>query len=196
VLPFDDPFHIRELGEIVRHQRSQRLCMLLGLSALAATSGSAQPASKSAVSYEPAAVTPLGRTAREGASSDTLLTPDALQGPPTPAAMFAIAELDHHQLTRYLAAYRDHMVATWDTRSGVASALGMLNKAVERGDEDAARYYGTVAGRLWTRVAEQDRGFDQVVETILRKGQRKQYREWKEKLARGAAEQGRLESAP
>jgi hypothetical protein len=110
--------------------------------------------------------------------------------------MFAITELDPHQLTRYLAAYRDHMSTTWDTRSGVASALGMLNKAVERGDEDAARYYGAMAGRLWTRVAEQDRGFDQVVETILRKGQRKQYREWKEKLARGAAGQGRLESAP
>lgn len=50
--------------------------------------------------------------------------------------------------------------------------------------------------QLWTRVAEQDRGFDQIVETILRKGQRKQSREWKEKLARGPAEQGRLESAP
>jgi hypothetical protein len=90
--------------------------------------------------------------AREGASSDTLLTPNVLQGPPTPAAMFAITELDPHQLTRYLAAYRDQMGATWDTRYGVASALGMLNKAVARVDEDAARYYGAMAGRLWTRA--------------------------------------------
>jgi hypothetical protein len=169
--------------------------MLLGFSALAATVGSAQQA-PNVGNYEPAAVTRLGRTVGQDDSSATLLTPDALQGPPTPAAMFAITELDSHQLTRYLAAYRAHMGATWDARYGVASAMGMLNKAVARGDDDAARYYGAAAERLWTRVAEEDHDFDQVVETILRKGQRKQYRAWKEKLARGAAEQGRLESAP
>jgi hypothetical protein len=169
--------------------------MLFGL---AATTASAQQAPKPSGAYEPATVTRLGGAgiASEGASSATLLTPDALQGPPTPAALFAIAELDPDQLTRYLAAYRAHMGATWDARYGVASAVRMLNGAVERGDEDAARYYGTITDRLWTRVVEEDRGFDQVVETILRKDQRKQYREWKEKLARGAAEEGRLERAP
>jgi hypothetical protein len=45
-------------------------------------------------------------------------------------------------------------------------------------------------------VVEEDRGFDRGVETSLRKDQRKHYREWTEKLARGAAEQGRLERAP
>jgi hypothetical protein len=81
-------------------------------------------------------------------------------------------------------------------RYGVASAMRLLNQAVELRDEDEARYYAALTQRLWTRVAEQDRGFDQAVETMLRKDQRKHHREWKEKLARGAAEQGRLERVP
>jgi hypothetical protein len=149
--------------------------------------------------WEPAAITGLALPSAKsaaGAPADSRLTPDALQGPPTPAMMYAIASLDRDQLSRYVAAYQVHMSATWDARYGVASAVKLLSQAVERGDEDAARYYGAVTDRLWSRVVEEDRRFDDVVESLLRKGQRKEYRQWKVRVARGADEQGRLEGAP
>lgn len=136
--------------------------------------------------WEPAAVT----------AELSPLAPDALQGPPTPAMLYAIASLDRDQLYRYAAAYRAHMSATWDARYGVATAVKLLDQAVEQRDEDAARYYRALTDRLWSLVVDEDRGFDDVVEALLRKGQRKQYREWMQRLAKGADEQGRLDGAP
>jgi hypothetical protein len=140
-------------------QRDRRLASLLvTLAALTPRAATAQ--GDAALSgWEPATITQL-----EGARADTesgrsgtsLLTPDALQGPPTPATMYAIASLDADQLNRFLAA---------------------------------------LVERLWTQVAAQDRSFDEVVNTMLRKDQRRRYQEWKGRLARGAAEQGRLEHA-
>jgi hypothetical protein len=171
--------------------------ILVGLAAFAPRPASAQ-GDAALRGWEPATITRL-----QGAKADTesgrsgaaLLTPDALQGPPTPAAMYAIVTLDADQLNRYLAAYRAHMEATWDARSGVASAVRLLNRAVDQRDEDAARYYTALTERLWTQVAAQDRSFDDVVNTMLRKDQRRRYRDWMDRLARGAAEQGRLERA-
>jgi hypothetical protein len=179
-------------------QRDRRLAsILVGLTALTPRPASAQ-GETALREWEPATITQLqGARAdtESGRSGPALLTPDALQGPPTPATMYAIATLDAGQLNHYLAAYRAHMEATWDARYGVASAVRLLNQAADRGDGDAARYYTAVTGRLWTQVLAQDRTFDDVVETMLRKDQRRRYREWKERLARGAAEQGRLERA-
>ena len=110
--------------------------------------------------------------------------------------MYAIALLDPDQLVRYAAAYRAHMSATWNERYGVASAVKLLDRAVEQHDEDTARYYVAVTERLWSRVVEEDRGFDETVDALLRKGQRNRYHEWKKRLQEGASEQGRLESAP
>jgi len=45
-------------------------------------------------------------------------------------------------------------------------------------------------------VVNEDRGFDDVVEALLRKGQRKQDREWMQRRAKVADEQGRLDGAP
>jgi hypothetical protein len=171
--------------------------ILVGLAAFAPRPASAQ-GDAALRAWEPATITQLhGARAdtESGRSGAAPLTPDALQGPPTPAAMYAIAKLDADQLSRYLAAYRAHMEATWDARSGVAGAVRLLNRAVDQRDEDAARYYTALSGRLWTRVTAQDRSFDDVVNTMLQNDQRRRYREWKDRLARGAAEQGRLERA-
>jgi hypothetical protein len=179
-------------------QRDRRLAsMLVGLAAFAPRPASAQ-GDTALRGWEPATITQLqGARAdtESGRSGTALLTPDALQGPPTPAAMYAIATLDADQLNRYLAAYRAHMGATWDARYGVASAVRLLNRAVDQHNEDAARYYTALTERLWSQVLAQDRSFDDVVTTMLRKDQRRHYKDWKERLARGAAEQGRLERA-
>jgi hypothetical protein len=179
-------------------QRDRRLASLLvGLAALTPRSATAQ-GDAALRGWEPATITQLhgARADTESAGSGTaLLTPDALQGPPTPATMYAIATLDADQLNRYLGAYRAHMGATWDARYGVASAVRLLNRAVDQRDEDTARYYSALAERLWTQVVAQDRSFDDVVSSMLRKDQRRRYREWKDRLAKGAAEQGLLERA-
>ncbi len=179
-------------------QRDCRLAsILVALTVFAHRPASAQ-GDTALRAWEPATITQLqGARAdtESGRSGAALLTPDALQGPPTPAAMYAIATLDADQLNRYLAAYRAHMGATWDARYGVASAVRLLNRAVDLRDEDAARYYTALTERLWTQVVAQDRSFDDEVNGMLRKDQRRRYREWKERLARGAAEQGRLERA-
>jgi hypothetical protein len=185
-------------GEYTMRHRERRLAsILVGLAVIAPRQASAQ-GDTALRNWEPATI-----TQRRGARADTesgrsgseQLTPDALQGPPTPATMYAIAILDADQLNRYLAAYRAHMGATWDARYGVASAVRFLDRAVDQRNEDAARYYTAVAERLWTKVAAQDRSFDDVVNTMLRKDQRRRYQDWKDRLARGAAEQGRLERA-
>jgi hypothetical protein len=179
-------------------QRDRRLASLLvGLAALTPRAASAQ-GDAALRGWEPATIMQLqGARAdtESGRSASSLLTPDALQGPPTPATMYAIATLDAGQLNRYLAAYRAHMGATWDARSGVASAVRLLNRAVDQRNEDAARYYTALTERLWTQLVAQDRSFDEVVNSMLRKDQRRRYQDWKDRLARGAAEQGRLERA-
>lgn len=183
----------------MRAQPDGRMLLVLAFMAFIPAASAAGQVDSARDHWEPAAVTQLDLPQADTAArvpAGQLLTPDALQGPPTPATMYAIAALDHDQLYRYAAAYRAHMNATWDARYGVASAVKLLNRAVERRDEDAARYYGAIADRLWSRVVEEDRGFDEVVQALLRKGQRKEYREWKRRLAKGEAEQGRLDGAP
>ena len=176
-------------------QRDRRLAsILVGLAAFAPPAFAQGDAALRG--WEPATITQLRGTradtesARSGAA---LLTPEALQGPPTPATMYAIALLDADQLNRYLAAYRAHMGATSEARYGVASAVRLLSRAVDQRKEDAARYHTALTERLWAQLAAQDRSFDEVVNTMLRKDQRRRYQDWKERLARGAAEQGRLE---
>lgn len=89
-------------------QRNRRLAsVLLGLVALTPRTVIAQ-GDAALRGWEPATITQLhGARAdtESGRSGTSLLTPDALQGPPTPATMYAIATLDAGQLNRYIAAY-------------------------------------------------------------------------------------------
>jgi hypothetical protein len=88
------------------------------------------------------------------------ITVDALQGPPTPAVLAAVAGMSDQQLARYLAAYRTHMSATWESRWRVVSALRLLDRAVQSGDTDAANYYQGAAGELWRQVHDRDEAFE------------------------------------
>jgi hypothetical protein len=121
-------------------------------------------------------------------------TPDALQGPPTPAVMYAVVGRDDRQLAQYLAAYRAHMAATWNTRYALMSALKMVNRADKNADVDAVRYYEVVARQLWRELSTGDESFDLAASAILRKSQVRRYREWKAAWQHGAQVQQRLDA--
>ena len=120
------------------------------------------------------------------------LTPDALQGPPTPAAMYALVGMDDRQLGAYDAAYRAHMAASWDTRWNLVSALHRLDRADQDSDGEAVQQLRAIAGRLWTQVWTLDEGFDQSLGTILERKQLRRYQEWKQAMERATQAQLRL----
>lgn len=141
---------------------------------------------------------PTSEQSREGTHSQpnaagAALTPDGLQGPPTPAVMYAVAGLDDRQLAQYLGAYRAHMAATWNTRYAVMSSLQMLERAMQNSDSDAVEYYQLLTGQLWQQVRTQDESFDLALGAILHKGQLRRYREWGGAWERGTRVQQRLD---
>jgi hypothetical protein len=123
------------------------------------------------------------------------LTPDAVQGPPTPANIYAIVGMDEHQLLQYVAAYRAHMASTWRSRLAVVSAVKMMDRAERASDGDAYRYYELAAARLWAEVSAQDTGFDATLGTILHKEQLQRYRKWKDQWVRATRMQQRIDAS-
>ncbi len=135
-----------------------------------------------------------GESRRWSVPDLTGLTPDALQGPPTPANIYAIVGMDEHQLLQYLAAYRAHMASTWRSRLAVVSAVKMMDRAERASDGDAYRYYQLATARLWAEVSAQDSGFDGTLGTILRKDQLQRYPKWKDHWIRATRMQQRLDA--
>jgi hypothetical protein len=120
------------------------------------------------------------------------LTPDALQGPPTPATMYALVGMNDRQLGAYEAAYRAHMAASWDTRWNLVSTLHQLDRAVQDSDADAAQQLRAIVGQLWSQVRTLDEGFDQSLATILEHKQLRRYQEWKQAMQRAWQAQQRV----
>lgn len=131
----------------------------------------------------------------EDLAGPTAFTPDALQGPPTPAVTSVITGMDERRMEQYVAAYRAHMAATWTTRWSLVSSVRMLDRAMENSDEDAARYYHVLAEQLWRKVSAQDTAFDISLSAILREDQLQRYRRWKQAWLRAAEAQRRMEGA-
>lgn len=121
------------------------------------------------------------------------LTADAIQGPPNPATMYALARLSDTQMAQYLAAYRAHMAATWNTRMATMSALKMLDRAHKNADADAVRYYRVITDQLWRQIRTNDLGFDAALGSILPQHQLASYRDWREAWERGTRAEQRLQ---
>jgi hypothetical protein len=128
-------------------------------------------------------------------STEAALTPDALQGPATPAVMYAVVGMNERQLAQYLVAYRAHMAATWNTRYTVMSSLRMLERAVQNADADAERYYQVVTAQLWKQVSSQDQSFDLALAALLTRPQLQRYRDWRTAWQRGTRVQQHLDVA-
>lgn len=99
------------------------------------------------------------------------------------------------QLTQYLAAYRAHMAATWNTRVAIMSALKMMDRAMQSSDSDAVRYYHLGIAQLWGQLRTQDQDFEAALGSILRKGELRSYQAWQVRWERGAETQQRLQVA-
>lgn len=134
------------------------------------------------------------RAERQSSTQPAVLTPDAIQGPPTPALIYSIVGMDDPQLVRYVAAYRAHMAATWDTRWGLMSALRAMDRAAQRSDADALRYYQLTAGALWRSLRTQDQDFESSLGSILHPDQLRRFRSWRDAWLRGALLQQRIAS--
>ena len=137
---------------------------------------------------------PRQETQSQPNATGAALTPDGLQGPPTPAVMYAVAGLDDRQLAQYRGAYPAHMAATWNIRYAVISSLRMLERATQNSDSDAVRYYQLLTGQLWQQVRTQDESFDLALGAILHKGQLKRYREWRGAWERETRAQQRVDA--
>lgn len=121
------------------------------------------------------------------------LTSDALEGPPNPSTMYALAGLSDTQMAQYLAAYRAHMAATWNTRAATMSSLKMMDRALKNADADAVRYYRLLTDQLWRQIRADDVGFDAALGSILPQQQLASYRDWREAWERGTRALQRLQ---
>lgn len=121
------------------------------------------------------------------------LTADALQGPPNAATMSGLTSMSDEQLAQYLAAYRAHMAATWQSRVATMSALRMMNRAYQNSDAYMERFYNLVLDRLWSRLRGQDEAFDLAIAAILSKKQLTSYRAWKATWEQAARLQQQLD---
>ncbi len=130
----------------------------------------------------------------QAVDSTTALTPDALQGPPTPAVAYAVVGMTDAQLARYLAAYRAHMDATRETRWNFLTTLRMLDRATQAANLDAMRSYELRLQQLWPLIRDRDDSFDEGLAGILQRNQYRRYRVWKDAWRRGTRVQRQLDA--
>jgi hypothetical protein len=125
--------------------------------------------------------------------SSTFPTQDALEGPPPPWTMYAVAGLDSVQLERYIVGYRRHVARTLATRQGIIEATVALRTAVAHDDKDTSHYLGAVVVNLWNELLQADREFDSDLPTLLYGDQLARYDKWEEDRHAGAEVEQRLE---
>jgi hypothetical protein len=170
------------------------IAVLMFAVAVPITRARAQAAPDNGLQNGPLDFTEQVRQAAAGsqAMAHAALTPDALQGPPTPAAMYALVGMNDRQLGAYEAAYRAHMAASWDTRWNLVSTLHQLDRAVQDSDADEAQQLRAIVGQLWSQVRTLDEGFDQSLGTILEHKELRRYQEWKQAMQRAWQAQQRV----
>jgi hypothetical protein len=132
-------------------------------------------------------------TMNRAAGSYLPLTADALLGPPNPATMYALTDMNDRQLAQYLTAYRAHMAGTWNSRVATVSALNMMHRALKNSDAGAARYYQLLTDHLWARLRNQDQGFDIALAALLTPRQLESYRRWRSAWERGSRVRQRIQ---
>jgi hypothetical protein len=121
-----------------------------------------------------------------------LPTPEAVEGPITPAAMDDLLDLDAAGTARYADLYAPHMIATAPVRDSLRTIMKDLRDARDTGDRDAMRAAmrerGAVISRLWKDLSKRDERFYKDMKKSLTKEQRKRFEKWQddEKKAREA----------
>jgi Spy/CpxP family protein refolding chaperone len=137
-----------------------------------------------------------GRMGPPRGGEHRLPSPEAIEGPPSPALMRDSLKLDQDQLQRYAQRYGNHMAATRGVRDSLRTTMASIRASFENGDRSAIREQRTTVERQWKELADQDKNFDKGLKDILSKDQQKRYQKWKDKREKAARDQWRRDRVP
>jgi len=109
-----------------------------------------------------------------------MLSPEAIEGPPSPAVMRDSIGLNGSQLQGYARRYENHMANTKAARDSLRTEVQAMRAAFGSGDRSAARDQRDRVQQQSKELGKQDEDFDNGLKDILTKDQQKQYKKWKE----------------
>ena len=132
---------------------------------------------------------PGGGGMRHGGGQHRMISPEALEGPPTPAILHDSIGLSGDQLQRYSQRYSNYTAETGPVRDSLRASVQAMRAAFESGDRSEARSRHDALERQSQELTKKDKEFEKVLKEGLTKDQQKRYDKWKD--ARDKAERER-----
>jgi enamine deaminase RidA (YjgF/YER057c/UK114 family)/Spy/CpxP family protein refolding chaperone len=131
----------------------------------------------------------MGGFSRDAGLDAPKLPGPELDGPPDSLAMRELLQLNDSQATRYAQVYDSFMVATRPQRDSAQVAKDKMNQRLNEGDRAAALFYAERLQDLGKYLRERQDKFDDQLDRLLTRDQRKQYHQWEEQQQRLAEDQ-------
>ncbi len=117
--------------------------------------------------------------------------PVILDGPPAPAQMTQLVDLNDAQLPQYDSLYQAFMNQTQSERDSARAAQRLMETAFQGGDREAARERGSSLRDLTNDLGKQQKAFDDRLKDLLTKDQRNAYEDWRDQQRKFAEDQQR-----
>jgi hypothetical protein len=118
------------------------------------------------------------RMGDQGFDPSAMLSPEEIDGPPTPGTFKQLFSLTDPQADQYGHAWDSLMAETGTERDSARVARETMRSAFADHDREAAQQQTKVLQRLGKDLRKRDEAFDKSL-AFLTKGQRKQYDDWK-----------------
>ena len=114
-------------------------------------------------------------------------SPEQLEGPPAPAELRQIAELNDNETSRYDERYTKYMADTKPLRDSLRTTMAAMRKAFDDGDRETAQEHRPAAERQWKTLSAADEKFAKGLKDVLTKDELKRYKQWQKDRDEDAA---------
>lgn len=123
-------------------------------------------------------------------------SPNALEGPPSPAIMRDSVGVTGDQLGQYSGLYANHAAATRSLRDSLRTSMQSMRSAFQSGDRSEARTRHEAVEHQWKELSTRDQAFDKSLKGVLTKDQQKRYDKWKDDREKAARAQWHRQRRP
>jgi Spy/CpxP family protein refolding chaperone len=132
---------------------------------------------------------PGGGGMRHGGGGHQMMSPETLEGPPSPAILHDSIGLSGDQLQLYARRYSNYTAETGPVRDSLRTSLQAMRAAFESGDRSEARGRRDALERQSQELTKKDKEFEKVLKESLTKDQQKRYDKWKDARDKAEREQ-------
>jgi Spy/CpxP family protein refolding chaperone len=132
---------------------------------------------------------PGGGGMRHGGGGHQMMSPETLEGPPSPAILHDSIGLSGDQLQLYARRYSNYTAETGPVRDSLRTSIQAMRAAFESGDRSEARGRRDALERQSQELTKKDKEFEKVLKESLTKDQQKRYDKWKDARDKAEREQ-------